>query len=637
MALKIIDARQSGFPHDGSFGRAHLVFDREIDAARLKLSLFKLLGQDFLGKSSPPKASWGPRAHFFNAKLIARGNGQSVYRLGPEVTTFILPETVLEVASEDNSIRERAVWSDISVDFGWSGEAVDDEDGPVTTIEAAVEQPKVEQPQVEKPKVEKPKVEPPKVEKPDPPEPLEQVTGGLTTTTLLPQTAPVTPPPPVNWLLRSLIAAAIVLLAGAAYAAYWTSQNRDLVCERHGWFCDPEVVAFRSAQSCAASKTCGAGACVTNYRNAYPNGRFRAQVDDIAVSKGMPCPEPQRDDPEKRAYERVTTCAASKTCGASTCVTEYRQLFPNGAHKAEVDQIMAQKGAICVDATEKEVYDQAVGCARPRVCGALECLAEYRRRYPNGSYKVQIDQLSQAQNARMACPDPVEEDVFERAANCARSKSCGADECLGEYRRRYPNGRHKAEIEQIAQSPKAQACPDLDKEAFDRATRCAASLGCGADHCLIEYRRDFANGKYRSQIEQIGAQKGATCVVQPSPSPTASASPSTDPPAIVPRGNIYPGFSCSRGNLEPIEQMICKDGDMARANDDLQQTYNTKRSQLPRGSANEQAFVDRGKEWVRERNQQCNIPESGSWNDMDLRRLKYCFLDKTRARINELR
>src|SRR5262249_47607358 len=154
--------------------------------------------------------------------------------------------------------------------------------------------------------------------------------------------------------------------------------------------------------------------------------------------------------------------------------------------------------------------------------------------------------LAQAQNARIACPDPVEEDVFERARSCAQPKSCGADECLGEYRRRYPNGRHKVEIDQIAQSSKAQACPDLDKEAYDRATRCAAPLGCGADHCLIEYRRDFASGKYRSQIEQIAAQKGPACV-QPSQSPT----PSTDLPPLVPRRpGDDPEFNCARANLE---------------------------------------------------------------------------------------
>jgi len=75
MALKIIDARQSGFPHDGSFGRAHFIFDRDIDAARLKLSLFKLLGQEYLAKSSPPRGDLEPaRAHCFLDKTRARIN-----------------------------------------------------------------------------------------------------------------------------------------------------------------------------------------------------------------------------------------------------------------------------------------------------------------------------------------------------------------------------------------------------------------------------------------------------------------------------------------------------------------------------------------------------------------------------------
>ena len=632
MALKIIDARQSGFPHDGSFGCAHFIFDRDIDAARLKLSLFKLLGQEYLAKSSPPRGTWSPRAHFFNAIQVARGNGQTVYRLGPEVTTFIPPESVLDVVSEDNSIRERAPWIGISVDFTWPGGTAEEEPGPVAPI-APPEAP-VAPLKVEPPKVEKPKVEPTKLEKPDAPPPLEQVTGGSAATASLSPKEPA-PPPTANWLLRILVTGAIMLVAGAAYAAYWTSQHRDLACERHGWFCDAEELAYHDASNCAASKTCGAAVCVASYRNTYPNGRFKAQIDDIAVSKGRPC-EPAPDDAEKRAYDRVTACAGPKTCGASACVSEYRQQFPNGAHKADVDRIVAQKGADCVDTTEKEVYDQAVGCARPRPCGALECVADYRRRYPNGRYKAQIDQIALAQNAR-ACSDPVEEDVFERATSCARPKTCGADECLGEYRRRYPNGRHRAEIEQIAQSPKAQACPDLDKEAFERADRCAAPLRCGADHCLIEYRRDFANGKYRAQIDQIAAQKGPACG-QPSPTPsvTPTASPSADLPAIVPRrASDDPEFNCSRANLEPIEQMICKDAEMARANGELQRTFNSVVRPL-RGTPNERPFRDRESEWVRERNQQCNIPESGSWNDMDLRRLKNCFLDKTRARINAL-
>src|ERR1700761_9328440 len=118
MALKIIDALRSGFPHDGSFGCAHLIFDRDIDLDPLKVSLKRLFSQDqeYLGPSSS-QANWTRMRHFFDAAMVARGDGKTVYVLGPEVSTFVLDESMLEVASEDNSIRETAVWRDISLDF----------------------------------------------------------------------------------------------------------------------------------------------------------------------------------------------------------------------------------------------------------------------------------------------------------------------------------------------------------------------------------------------------------------------------------------------------------------------------------------------------------------------------------------
>src|ERR1700761_6792402 len=118
MALKIIDALRSGFPHDGSFGCAHLIFDRDIDLDPLKVSLKRLFSQDqeYLGPSSS-QANWTRMRHFFDAAMVARGHGKTVYVLGPEVSTFVLDESMLEGASEDNSIRETAAWSDISLDF----------------------------------------------------------------------------------------------------------------------------------------------------------------------------------------------------------------------------------------------------------------------------------------------------------------------------------------------------------------------------------------------------------------------------------------------------------------------------------------------------------------------------------------
>ena len=80
MALKIVDALKSGFPHDGSFGPAHLIFDRDIDASPLRVSLKKLLDQDYqeyLGVSFPGAAHWTrTRSHFFDATLVARGGGR---------------------------------------------------------------------------------------------------------------------------------------------------------------------------------------------------------------------------------------------------------------------------------------------------------------------------------------------------------------------------------------------------------------------------------------------------------------------------------------------------------------------------------------------------------------------------------
>src|SRR5215470_8878073 len=120
MTLKIIDALKSDFPHDGSFGRAHLIFDSEIAADPLRLSLKRLDDQEYLGESFPPKANWTrTRSHFFNATLVARGDGRTVYSLGPEVSTFVPEWTMLEIASEDGSIRETAEWGEISLDFIW--------------------------------------------------------------------------------------------------------------------------------------------------------------------------------------------------------------------------------------------------------------------------------------------------------------------------------------------------------------------------------------------------------------------------------------------------------------------------------------------------------------------------------------
>ena len=505
MALKLIDARRSGFPHDGQFGRVHLVFDRDIDANPLRLSILKLLGREYLGRSFPPKANWTPaRSHFFEAPLVSRGDGKTVFSLGPEVTTFIPDESTLEIASEDNAVKEVAVWSGVSVDFTWPGQPPQPEKPATPPISAIATTP----------------IAPPMAEPPVGFNPPQTPTSEPAREPKPTSTSPAPPPPPAPrsrmWML---IPVAVPLLAGAGY---WASQNRDLLCDRFGLFCDAELVTYREAQSCAA----------------------------------------------------------------------------------------------------------------PRTCGALECVADYRRRFANGPHRAEIERIAQTKG--VACEDPVEKDVYQRAEACAATKpaNCGAAECVTEYRSRFPFGPHKADIDRIAQT-KGATCPDLEKEAYDRAASCAGPLRCGADHCLTEYRRDYPNGLYRSLIEQTATQKGANC-----PLPAATPTPVVTPtePQLPPFVPLPPGAetgirNCNARNLEPIAQMICRDADMARANSELQKAFDAK--VISMNDASDLRKDERA--WIERRDRDCGVPPSGNWEINDLRKLKNCVIDHTRARINELR
>jgi len=64
--------------------------------------------------------------------------------------------------------------------------------------------------------------------------------------------------------MGAAVLAAVEVVAGAVHALYWGTQSRDYLCGHFHMFCDPEVAAYRDAESCAAAKTCGASECVTH-------------------------------------------------------------------------------------------------------------------------------------------------------------------------------------------------------------------------------------------------------------------------------------------------------------------------------------------------------------------------------------
>lgn len=106
----------------GERGYALLVFDRNIDGDPLKLAIFNLASQSYLD-SSVKKAIWTLlRSHFFSAALISRNDGETIFKVGPEVTTFMPDGTAIEFTNEDSTLREVVIWSGILRDIHWRGQ-----------------------------------------------------------------------------------------------------------------------------------------------------------------------------------------------------------------------------------------------------------------------------------------------------------------------------------------------------------------------------------------------------------------------------------------------------------------------------------------------------------------------------------
>lgn len=101
----------------GQPGYALLVFNRDLDAGSLRLAIQNRMSRKYLGPSVG-KANWSPaRSHLFDVSLVSRSDGETIFKIGPEAASFIPDETSVEFTSEDNTIREHAIWSGILPPF----------------------------------------------------------------------------------------------------------------------------------------------------------------------------------------------------------------------------------------------------------------------------------------------------------------------------------------------------------------------------------------------------------------------------------------------------------------------------------------------------------------------------------------
>lgn len=639
----------------GQPGYALLIFNRVLDIGPLRLAVQNRMSRKYLGPSVG-KANWSPaRSHFFDATLVSCTKDETVFKIGPEVVSFIPDESTVEFSSEDNSVREQAIWSGIMLPFVWTvteanpeneAEAArgrdnqrrEREDAERRVREAATQRRQQEadaerrrlgaeaqreredaerqrrdaemqrlqreaeadrrraeavekrerddavrrdvevrqqmeadaEPQrveAEKQRTRKEDEELKKREKSEvearpaaTTEDMADLARGIVRGAEAERTgetnqaeaqrmrreeeagvrdhrpsetkreqeeaakAKFTPAwltsaevdhdnaanaaaieyaPRAERQARLRAFAMIGTLVAVLLAILWGSQNHSYLCGRFGAFCAPETMAFDAAVTCAKYKTCGANECIADYRRTYPTGAHKAQIDQIADTKGMAC-----RDPEKASYDGAWACAASRGCGVGECIADYRRNYPQGRFKDQIDQIVQTKGLVCQE-TDRAAFDRVNACAAAATaCGVDQCVAEYRRNYPTGRFKAQIDQIVQTRG--QACQD-AERSSFEWASVCAAAKTCGVGECVAAYQRNYPNGRFKAQIDQFVVT-KGLTCPDVEQNYFDRASACAASRTCGADECAAEYRRFYPSGRFTAQLDQLITSKARACV-----------------------------------------------------------------------------------------------------------------------------
>jgi hypothetical protein len=586
----------------GQPGHALLVFNRNLDVGSLKLAILNKMSRKYLGPSVG-KANWSPaRSHFFEATLVSRAEGETVFKIGPEVVSFIPDEATIEFTNEDNTICEQVIWGGIMLPGVWTvTEANPDNeaaaarerdhqrreraDAEMRVREAAMQRQRQEaelerqrfeaETQREREEAERRRVEAVERQKREDAErqrrdaEMQQQREADAKRQRVEAERQISLKQAQDLREREEAeaeakrAASIEEMAGLARGIARGTDGRNANEVEAERIRQEQEQGPRYPRTAEAGETEGEAsgakllpasaeaaevgddnaAIATVSDEASSAGRqnrlraFALVAAIVAVLLAMIWASQNESylcgrfgtfcHAETVAFDAAVTCAKYKTCGANECIADYRRNYPTGAHKAQIDQIADTKGMACLnrqsapydDAAacakglvtcldpEKGSFDRASACAAAKTCGVGECVSDYRRNYPLGRFKAQIDQMVRTKGA--ACQD-TERASFDSASACAASRTCAVDECFANHRRNYPSGRFKAQLDQIVQT-KAGACWDAEPSNFDLASSCVASRTCGAEECAADYRRFYPSGRFQAQLDQLIASKVQAC------------------------------------------------------------------------------------------------------------------------------
>lgn len=98
MSLHVFDDDRPGY--------ALLAFGDALSQPTLSVSIRSLRENAFLG----PNGKWQKEPFFFSADRVGAVGGCTQFRVGPEIVNFLLEHDRIEVASDDGSLKEEALW-----------------------------------------------------------------------------------------------------------------------------------------------------------------------------------------------------------------------------------------------------------------------------------------------------------------------------------------------------------------------------------------------------------------------------------------------------------------------------------------------------------------------------------------------
>jgi hypothetical protein len=205
--------------------------------------------------------------------------------------------------------------------------------------------------------------------------------------------------------------AAVALLAPlalAVLAVLYQTQIADFACSKLGLLCPPggtaartedaETDAFTKARTCSAADVCGARLCTAPYRRTYPTGKFMPEIQALEQDAANKC--------ERQVFDNDAACASPKElakdfCHVAACFVTYQSQYPNGRFATPVRQRIDEAKRQCELQAELGAFTEASECAKRNPCAAQNCFADYKSKYPSGSFRTRME--SELQDAARSC------------------------------------------------------------------------------------------------------------------------------------------------------------------------------------------------------------------------------------------